>query len=115
MGGGSPLVKKEAEYFPEAPASNVVRIVPLGGVEEVGRNMFTVETNGDIFIFDVGFQFVSEDTSPGVDYVLPNTKYLEKNIERVRAVFITHGHLDHIGGSAFFFDAGIDFLSCEDS
>lgn len=101
MGGGSPLVKKEAEYFPEAPASNVVRIVPLGGVEEVGRNMFTVETNGDIFIFDVGFQFVSEDTSPGVDYVLPNTKYLEKNIERVRAVFITHGHLDHIGGVPF--------------
>ena len=101
MGGGSPLQRKEAEYFPEAPASNVVRIVPLGGVEEVGRNMFTVETNGDIFIFDVGFQFVSEDTSPGVDYVLPNTRYLEKNIDRVRAVFITHGHLDHIGGIPF--------------
>lgn len=78
-----------------------MRIVPLGGVEEVGRNMFTIETNGDIFVFDAGFQFVSEDGSPGVDYVLPNTKYLEKNMERVRAVFITHGHLDHIGGVPF--------------
>ncbi len=78
-----------------------MRIVPLGGVEEVGRNMFTVETNGDIFIFDVGFQFTSEDTSPGVDYILPNTSYLEKNQDRVRGVFITHGHLDHIGGIPF--------------
>ena len=93
--------KKGADYLPDAPASNVVRIVPLGGVEEVGRNMFCVDTNGDIFVFDVGFQFVSEDGSPGVDYVLPNTKYLEVNQDRVRAVFITHGHLDHIGGIPF--------------
>src|SRR3990167_5188199 len=63
--------------------------------------MFCVETNGDIFIFDVGFQFTSEDTSPGVDYILPNTSYLEKNQDRIRGVFITHGHLDHIGGIPF--------------
>jgi ribonuclease J len=99
--GPSPSAPKAAEYFPDAPGSNVVRVVPLGGVEEVGRNMFTVEANGDIFIFDVGFQFTSEDGNPGVDYLLPNTKYLEKNIDRVRAVFITHGHLDHIGGIPF--------------
>lgn len=98
---GQAAPKKEAEYFPQAPAQNVVRVVPLGGVEEVGRNMFTVETNGDIFVFDVGFQFVSEDGSPGVDYMLPNTKYLEVNKDRVRGVFITHGHLDHIGGIPF--------------
>ena len=60
--------------------------------------MFAVETGNDIFVCDVGFQFVSEDMAPGVDYVLPNTKYLEVNADRVRAVFITHGHLDHIGG-----------------
>ncbi len=75
--------------------------MPLGGVEEVGRNMFAVESGNDIFVCDVGFQFVSEDTAPGVDYMLPNTSYLEKNQERVRAVFITHGHLDHIGGIPF--------------
>ncbi|MGE5541168.1 MAG: ribonuclease J [Bacillota bacterium] len=98
--GGAPA-KKGADYLPDAPSKEVVRVVPLGGVEEVGRNMFTIETNNDIFIFDVGFQFVSEDDSPGVDYVLPNTKYLEKNQDRIRAVFITHGHLDHIGGIPF--------------
>ena len=78
-----------------------MRVVPLGGVEEVGRNMIALETNNDIFVFDAGFQFVSEDESPGVDYLLPNTKYLEHNQDRVRAVFITHGHLDHIGAVPF--------------
>jgi ribonuclease J len=79
----------------------VVRIVPLGGVEEVGRNMIAVETHNDIFVFDAGFQFTSEDSSPGIDYILPNTTYLEQNQDRVRAVFITHGHLDHIGAIPF--------------
>ncbi len=56
---------------------------------------------GDILVFDAGFQFVSEEGSPGVDYILPNTRYLEKNQDRVRGVIITHGHLDHIGGIPF--------------
>ena len=50
---------------------------------------------------DVGFHFKEEDDVPGADYTLPNTAYLEKNIQRVRAVIITHGHLDHIGGIPF--------------
>ncbi|HEX2792360.1 MAG TPA: ribonuclease J [Candidatus Paceibacterota bacterium] len=91
-------------YLPEAPAKSVVRVIPLGGVEEVGRNMFCVETNNDIFVFDVGFQFVSEGSNPGVDYLLPNTTYLEKHKERIRGVFITHGHLDHIGGIPFLME-----------
>lgn len=99
--GGAPSAKKGPDYFPEPVASNVVRIVPLGGVEEVGRNMLAMEVGDDIFVFDVGFQFVSEEASPGVDYLLPNTAYLEKNKDRVRAAFITHGHLDHIGGVPF--------------
>ena len=92
-----------ADYFPEPPGPTSVRIIPLGGVEEVGRNMTAVEigATGDILVFDAGFQFVSEDTSPGVDYILPNTKYLEKNASRVKGVIITHGHLDHIGGIPF--------------
>ncbi len=92
---------RAAEYYPEAPAENVVRIVPLGGVEEVGRNMVAIDTNGDIIVMDAGFHFKAEDDAPGVDYTLPNTKFLEKNAERVRAVIITHGHLDHIGGIPF--------------
>lgn len=92
-----------ADYFPDPVGKNAVRIIPLGGVEEVGRNMTAIEigATGDILVFDAGFQFVSEDTSPGVDYILPNTKYLEKNAERVKGVIITHGHLDHIGGIPF--------------
>jgi ribonuclease J len=98
---GTAPQKRVADYFPAPPSKDTVRIVPLGGVEEVGRNMFTIETNNDIFIFDVGFQFVSEDSNPGVDYALPNTKYLEQNQDRIRAAFVTHGHLDHIGGIPF--------------
>ena len=60
-----------------------------------------VGATGDILVFDAGFQFVSEDASPGVDYILPNTKYLEKYASRVKGVIITHGHLDHIGGIPF--------------
>ncbi|MDE2021747.1 MAG: ribonuclease J, partial [Patescibacteria group bacterium] len=94
---------RAADYFPEPAGPSTVRIIPLGGVEEVGRNMTAVEVGatGDILVFDAGFQFVSEDASPGVDYILPNTRYLEKNASRVKGVIITHGHLDHIGGIPF--------------
>lgn len=100
---GAPSASKPraTDYHPDPVAPNVVRVVPLGGVEEVGRNMVAFEVENDIYVSDVGFQFVSEDGSPGVDYVLPNTKYLERNADRVRGVFITHGHLDHIGGIPF--------------
>lgn len=90
-----------ADYYPEQPAENVVRIVPLGGVEEVGRNMVAIDVNGDIIVMDAGFHFKAEDDAPGVDYTLPNTKFLEKNSARVKGVIITHGHLDHIGGIPF--------------
>lgn len=100
-GQGGPTKPRSADYFPVPVDEKTVRIVPLGGVEEVGRNMFAVETGNDIFVCDAGFQFVSEDAAPGVDYILPNTKYLEHNQDRVRAVIITHAHLDHIGGIPF--------------
>jgi ribonuclease J len=80
-----------------------IRIVPLGGVEEIGRNMTAVEFGDDIVVIDCGFQF-REDETPGVDYILPNTKYLEDRKEKIRAMFITHGHLDHIGGIPYVID-----------
>jgi ribonuclease J len=100
-GGSSAPKPRPTDYHPDPVAPNVIRIVPLGGVEEVGRNCVAIEVENDIYVCDAGFQFVSEDASPGVDYVLPNTTYLERNADRVRAVFITHGHLDHIGGIPF--------------
>jgi len=79
------------------PAEGVVRIIPLGGVEEVGKNMTAIEIDNDIIIIDAGMHFSTEET-PGVDYVIPNTTYLEEHKEKIRALIVTHGHLDHIGG-----------------
>jgi ribonuclease J len=84
--------------------ADTVRIIPIGGLEEVGRNMVLVEVPEGIIVFDVGFQFVSEEFAPGIDYVLPNTKYLEENKHRILGIFITHGHLDHIGGIPYVID-----------
>ena len=90
---------KKGSRIPEV-RDGVIRIIPLGGVEEVGKNMTIFETKDDIFVVDIGLQFHDEDT-PGVDFILPNTKYLEERKEKIRGVFITHGHLDHIGGISF--------------
>ena len=78
-------------------AEGDVRIIIFGGVEEIGRNMAAIEFGNDIIVVDCGFMFKDED-APGVDYILPNTQYLEERKDRIRGVFITHGHLDHIGG-----------------
>ncbi len=85
------------------PADDVVRIIPLGGVEEIGRNMTAIEVGNDIFILDCGFQF-REDETPGIDYILPNTGYLEERRDKIRGLLISHGHLDHIGGIPYVLD-----------
>ena len=73
-----------------------LRVIPLGGVEEVGENMTVLEFGDDLIIIDMGLAFPDE-TMPGIDYIIPNTKWLEDNKRRIRGVIITHGHLDHIG------------------
>lgn len=75
-----------------------LRIVPLGGQEEVGRNMVVFEYGKDIVIVDMGMQFPEEDM-PGVDYIVPNANYLKGKEQNIRGVIFTHGHLDHIGGA----------------
>ncbi len=85
------------------PIGDSIRIIPLGGVEEVGKNMSAIEYGNDIIVMDAGFQFREDDT-PGIDYILPNTKYLEERKDRIRAIIITHGHLDHIGGIPYIMD-----------
>src|SRR3989338_8762755 len=89
------IAEEKVAIPPLAPGD--VRIVILGGVEEIGRNMAAIEYGNDIIVVDCGFMFKDEDT-PGVDYILPNTQYLEDRKDKIRGVFITHGHLDHIGG-----------------
>ncbi|MBI2611018.1 ribonuclease J [Candidatus Kaiserbacteria bacterium] len=94
--------RSAAPAIPE-PAGDTVRVIPLGGVEEIGRNMTAVEIGPDIFILDCGFQFREEET-PGVDYILPNTGYLEERRHKIRGLLISHGHLDHIGGIPYIID-----------
>ncbi len=74
-----------------------LRVVVLGGNEEVGRNCTLLEYGDDIIIIDLGLQFPDEDM-PGVDYIVPNMSYLKGKERNIKGVIITHGHYDHIGG-----------------
>ena len=80
-----------------------IRIIPLGGVEEIGRNMTMVEYNDQIIVIDAGIGFADEN-NPGIDYLVPNTKYLEANKHKIKAMVVTHGHLDHIGGIPYIIE-----------
>lgn len=74
---------------------DVIKFVPLGGLEEVGRNCSFFEYKNEIIVVDVGIQFPEEET-PGIDYIIPNVTYLETKKNNIRAIIFTHGHLDHI-------------------
>jgi len=99
------ITNEKSPVLPEITDEDTVRIIPVSGVEEIGRNMNIIETKDDIIIIDAGFQFVSEaSNAPGINYILPNTQYLEERKHKIRALIITHGHLDHIGGIPFIIE-----------
>jgi len=77
-----------------------IRITPLGGIGEVGKNMTVIEFGEEIIVIDCGLCFPREDML-GVDYVIPDITYLQKNKEKIKAVLITHGHEDHIGATPY--------------
>ncbi len=83
---------------------DVIRIIPLGGVEQIGANMTAIEMNDQIIVIDAGIGFSNEDT-PGIDYMIPNTTYLEDNKDKIRGLVITHGHLDHIGAIPYLYNS----------
>ena len=74
-----------------------IKIIPLGGLNEIGKNFTCFECSNDIFIVDCGLAFPDSEM-PGVDIVIPDFTYVEKNKDKIRGIIITHGHEDHIGG-----------------
>ena len=96
------LPHKRFEAHPAKAAAAVhpdhkLKVIVLGGLEEVGRNMTVFEYDKEIIIVDMGLQFPEEDM-PGIDYIIPNVNYLEDKTEMIKGIIITHGHYDHIGG-----------------
>lgn len=92
----SKATPKSENKIPEI-TPGTIRIIPLGGVEEIGKNMMAIENEDTIIIIDIGLQFPDDDT-PGVDYIIPDTTYVEQRKDKVKGVLVTHAHLDHIGG-----------------
>lgn len=80
----------------DAQSANSLKIIPLGGMGEIGKNMYLLEYKDDIIVIDAGIMFPGEDM-PGIDFIIPNTKYLEERKDRIRGLILTHGHMDHIG------------------
>ena len=79
-----------------------LRIIPLGGVGEIGKNMTAFECDEDIIVVDCGSVFPKQDLL-GIDLVIPDITYLERNRDRVRGYFVTHGHEDHIGAFPYIY------------
>ncbi len=97
------LVPIERPVKEGTEGKETVKIIPLGGLGEVGRNMCVMEYKNDIIIIDAGFGFPMDD-QPGIDYTLPNVSYLEDKKDRIRGIIFTHGHMDHVGALPYLLE-----------
>jgi ribonuclease J len=90
-------------YDSKVVTTDRLRVIPLGGVEEVGKNMTAFEYKDVILVVDAGIHFPGHEF-PGIDYVIPDVSYLEERKDRVKGLFITHGHLDHTGAIPYIME-----------
>lgn len=98
--GGEQLTQVRERKANQVNREPRLRVIPLGGLGEVGKNMMAIEYENDMVIVDIGFAFPDE-TQPGIDYIIPDATYVEKNIQKLRGIIITHGHMDHIGAAGY--------------
>src|SRR3989338_3528525 len=96
VGGGSAYGGQEAEK----ERIGGLKIVHFGGLGEVGRNMSAIQYDDEIILIDAGVRF-GDEKMPGIDFIIPNPSYLDDKQHMVKAMFFTHGHMDHIGALPF--------------
>lgn len=84
------------KYSKPVPSKNPIKVIPLGGLGEIGKNITLYEFEGDMFLVDCGMSFPDEDT-PGIDIVIPDFTYVLENKDKIKGLVVTHGHEDHIG------------------
>ncbi|MBC63962.1 MAG: ribonuclease J [Chloroflexi bacterium] len=85
--------------------SPYVKIIPLGGLGEVGKNMAIIESDKDIVIIDAGIGFIKKNEIPGIEIIIPDITYLEEKKHKIKGIIVTHGHEDHIGAIPFILDS----------
>lgn len=84
----------------------LLRVIPLGGVGEIGKNMLVLESGDDLLVIDVGLMFPTSDMH-GIDIVIPDAEYVLERADKVRGIILTHGHEDHIGGLSYLIEEGL--------
>ena len=94
---GAKYNKKPRNTATKTAPDKAVKIIPLGGLGEIGKNMTVYEYDGDMIIVDCGMTFPDEET-PGIDIIIPDFSYVVENRDKIRGLVVTHGHEDHIGG-----------------